>query len=184
MMDHIMAGSIDPDILNREAGFGVASSFRYRHNDPDGLNAGLHHLLLLCWRLQQTCTTRQNSVSLHPSISKAISLLGEDSWSGSLGRLARECGLSEAHFSRMFARQVGVPLSRYRNSLRLARFWEHFRRPAKPTILEAVYAAGFGSYAQFYKVFADAYGAGPRACLQNRMETATELAPSPSARAE
>jgi AraC-like DNA-binding protein len=168
MLADIMDGSIDPDILNREAGFGVGSDFRYRHDDPDGLNAGLHHLLLLCWRIQQACTTRQSSVSLHPSISKAITLLGNDSWSGSLGHLAKECGLSEAHFSRMFARQVGVPLSRYRNSLRLARFWEYFRRPAKPTILEAVYAAGFGSYAQFYKVFADAYGEGPRACLRLR----------------
>lgn len=168
MMDHVMEGSIDPDILNREAGFGVESDFRYRHNDPDGLNAGLHHLLLLCWRLQQTCTTRQRSVSLHPSISKAIALLGDDSWSGSLGQLAEQCGLSGAHFSRMFARQVGVPLNRYRNSLRLARFWEFYRKPAKPTIIEAVYAAGFGSYAQFYKVFTDAYGEGPRACLQNR----------------
>ncbi|MFA7342770.1 MAG: AraC family transcriptional regulator [Terrimicrobiaceae bacterium] len=168
MMDHVMEGSIDPDILNREAGFGVGPDFRYRHNDPDGLNAGLHHLLLLCWRLQQTGTARQRSVPLHPSVSKAIELLGDDSWEGSLGRLAKECGLSGAHFSRMFARQVGVPLNRYRNSLRLARFWEHHRRHPAPTILEAVYAAGFGSYAQFFKVFSDAYGEGPRACLQNR----------------
>ena len=168
MMDHVMEGSIDPDILNREAGFGVGSDFRYRHNDPDGLNAGLRHLLLLCWRLQQTREVRRKSVSLHPSVSKAITLLGEDSWDGSLGRLARQCGLSDAHFSRMFARQVGVPLNRYRNSLRLARFWESYRRSPKPTILEAVYSAGFGSYAQFYKVFTDAYGEGPRACLKQR----------------
>lgn len=66
----------------------------------------------------------------------------------------------------MFARQLGVPLNRYRNSLRLARFWELYHKPGKPTILEAVYAAGFGSYAQFFKVFTDAYGGGPRACLQ------------------
>ncbi len=168
LMDHVMEGSIDPDILNREAGFGVGSDFRYRHNDPDGLNAGLHNLLLLCWRLQQAGTARQSSIALHPSISKAISLLGDDPWSGSLGRLAKQCGLSDAHFSRLFARQVGVPLNRYRNSLRLARFWELYRKPAKPTILETVYSAGFGSYAQFYKVFADAYGEGPRACLRLR----------------
>ncbi len=70
------------------------------------------------------------------------------------------------YLSRVFARQVGVPLSRYRNSVRLDRFWDYYRGQKQHTITEAVYAAGFGSYAQFYKVFAQAYGSGPRACLQ------------------
>ena len=166
MMDHVMEGSIDTDVLNREAGFGVGSDFRYRHGDPDGLNAGLHHLLLFCWRLQLAGVTGRSAVALHPSVSKAIEFLSDDSWTGSLARLARQCGLSEAHFSRMFARQVGVPLSRYRNTLRLARFWEHYSKAVRPTILEAVYAAGFGSYAQFFKVFIEAYGAGPRSHLK------------------
>ncbi len=164
-MDQIMVGSVDPDILNRESGFGVGSSFRYRHGDPDGLNAGLRHLLMLCWRLQQSGGGQRRPVSLHPSISKAIEILGDDAWCGTLGQLARQCGLSEAHFSRTFARQVGVPLNRYRNSLRLARFWEHYRKPVQPTILEAVFSAGFGSYAQFFKIFTEAYGQGPRSCL-------------------
>jgi AraC-like DNA-binding protein len=165
MMDQVMVGSVDPDILNRESGFGVGSSFRYRHGDPDGLNAGLRHLLMLSWRLQQSGASQRRPVSLHPSISKAIEILGDDAWSGSLGQLARQCGLSEAHFSRTFALQIGVPLNRYRNSLRLARFWEQYRKPVQPTILEAVFAAGFGSYAQFFKVFTGAYGQGPRSCL-------------------
>jgi len=165
MMDHIMEGSLDPDLLNREAGFGVMSDFRYRHGDPDGLNAGLHHLLLLCWRLQQEGASAQRAFSLHPSISKAISLLADESGTGSLGELSRQCGMSPAHFSRLFSAQVGVPLNRYRNSLRLARFWEHLHRPVQPTIMQAVFDAGFGSYAQFYKVFFEAYGQGPRAVI-------------------
>jgi AraC-like DNA-binding protein len=167
MMDHVMEGSLDPDLLNREAGFGVDSNFRYRHGDPDGLNAGLHHLLLFCWRLQQAGASKHQACSLHPAVSKAISLLGNDKWEGSLGGLSRECGMSEAHFSRLFSFQVGVPLNRYRNSLRLARFWEQLRKPVQPTIVQAVFAAGFGSYAQFYKVFFEAYGQGPRAVISS-----------------
>lgn len=166
LLKQVMEGSIDPDILNREAGFGVDSDFRYRHGDSDWLNAGLHHLLLFCWRLQQTGTSENCQVSLHPSVSKALKFLGDDAWAGTLGQLARQCGLSETHFSRMFSRQVGVPLNRYRNSLRLARFWEHYRNPVQPTIMEAVFAAGFGSYAQFYKVFTEVYGEGPRAHMK------------------
>ena len=164
-MDHVMEGSLDPDLLNREAGFGVGSDFRYRHGDPDALNAGLRHLLLLCWRLQQAGASRHRAFSLHPAVSKAIALLGDDSREGSLVELSRQCGMSAAHFSRLFSSQVGVPLNRYRNSLRLARFWEHLRRPVQPTIMQAVFAAGFGSYAQFYKVFFEAYGQGPRAVI-------------------
>ncbi|MDD5349803.1 MAG: AraC family transcriptional regulator [Chthoniobacteraceae bacterium] len=165
-MERVTEGSGDPDVLNREAGFGLVSDFRYEHRDPDGLNAGLCHLLLLCWRLQQAGADRHAAVCLHPSILKAIEILSDNAWSGTFAQLARRCGFSEAHFSRTFARQVGVPLNRYRNSLRMGRFWECLRKPARPTLIEAVYEAGFGSYAQFYKVFVAAYGQGPRACLR------------------
>src|ERR1700744_1636168 len=48
-MHSLMEGSLDPDLLNREAGYGETSEFRFQHNDPDSLNAGLHYLLLRCW---------------------------------------------------------------------------------------------------------------------------------------
>ncbi len=48
--------------------------------------------------------------------------------------------------------------------------WERYRLADPRTLAEAVYAAGFGSggfgsYAQFYMVFTQVYGCGPRACL-------------------
>lgn len=170
-MDALMDGSLDPDLLNREAGFGVGSNFRFEHGDPDGLNAGLHHLLLASWRCQNAAGKGKGGrgASLHPAVKKALAWLSERSEADDLGRLAKHCGVSEAYLSRVFARQVGVPLTRYRNSVRLGRFWEAYRRPEQPTIVEAVYAAGFGSYAQFYKVFTHAYGRGPRACLKERL---------------
>jgi AraC-like DNA-binding protein len=164
-MDSLMQGSLDSDLLNREAGFGVGSNFSFEHGDPDGLNAGLHHLLLLCWRSRRTGEVLGNAVALHPAVRRALKLLSEDGCEQDFGKLAKACGASEAHLSRTFHRQVGVPLSRYRNSLRLSRFWEQYRQPEQKTLAEAVYAAGFGSYAQFYKVFTQAYGRGPRACI-------------------
>ena len=164
-MDSLMEGSLDPDLLNQEGGFGVGSDFTYEHADPDGLNAGLHHLLLQCWRSQRTGKVLGNPVALHPAVGRALKLLSESEWEEGLGQLAKACGVSEAYLSRTFRRQVGIPLSRYRNSLRLSRFWENYRQPEQKTLAEAVYAAGFGSYAQFYKVFAQAYGRGPRASL-------------------
>jgi len=106
-----------------------------------------------------------DAVPLHPVVSRALKILGDGRWEQDLRSLAKACGASEAHLSRTFHRQLGVALNRYRNSLRLSRFWEHYRQPEKKTLAEAVYAAGFGSYAQFYKVFVQEYGRGPRDCL-------------------
>lgn len=167
-METLMIGAPDADLLNREAGFGVASDFSFEHGDPDALNAGLRHLLLLCWRYQQAGGSVDSAVVLHPSVVKALGLLGNGAWDGSLAELARHCGVSEAYLSRVFARQMGVSLGRYRNSVRLGKFLELCRQPGHKTMLEAAYAAGFGSYAQFYKVFVQTYGTGPGTTMKRR----------------
>ncbi len=173
IMDSLMQGAPDPDLLNHEAGFGAVSGFSFAHSDPNGLNAGLHYLLLLCWRSQRTGMVLGGAVVLNPAVNRAIKIMSEGNWQQDVGQLAKACGVSEAHLSRTFHQQVGISLTRYRNSLRLSRFWEEYRQPSQKNLTEAVYAAGFGSYAQFYKVFVQAYGRGPRACL-------TESTPLPA----
>ncbi len=167
-MEMLVIGGLDPDVLNREAGFGVGSDFSYEHGDPDALNAGLRHLLLLCWRYQLAGGASGGAVALHPAVLKALGLLGNGAWDAGLGELARHCGVSGAYLSRVFAAQMGVSLGRYRNSVRLGRFLEICREPGHKTMLEAAYAAGFGSYAQFYKVFVQTYGAGPGTTMRRR----------------
>ena len=94
-------------------------------------------------------------------------VLGFGGLAGTFAEIAKACGTSNSYLSRKFHQQIGVSLTRYRNSLRLSRFFEEYHRADQPTITEAVYAAGFGSYAQFYKVFSQVYGRGPRSCLRN-----------------
>jgi AraC-like DNA-binding protein len=165
IMDELMHGSIDSDVLNREAGYGVASDFRFEHGDPDALNAGLHHLLLLCWKFQGRGIGQKMPVSLHPAVTKALALLAEEGWEESLGWLARRCGVSAPYLSKIFRQQMGVPLNRYRNTVRMRRFWELRKAAPAQTLAESAYAAGFGSYAQFYKIFEQSYGSGPREIL-------------------
>ncbi len=161
-MDALVRDGLDPDVLNREAGFGLSDDFTFQHHDPDYLNAGLRHLLLTCWRLQRERSGSGREVALHPAVGRALELLSEESGAGDLDTLARACGVSTAYLSRTFRRQVGVTLSRYRNSLKLGRFWSAYRKSSTITVLEAALAAGFGSYAQFYRVFTAAYGESPR----------------------
>jgi AraC-like DNA-binding protein len=164
-MDALMEGSLEPDLLNREIGYGPESDFRFEHHDPDSLNAGLHYLLLKCWRLQVKGESAADAKILHPAVRRAVKLLTESDAQQSLEELAKACGASKSYLSRTFHRQTGTPLSRYRNSLRLARFFEEYRRPEQRTLTEAMFAAGFGSYAQFYKVFTQIHGRGPREAM-------------------
>ncbi len=157
----------DPDLLNREAGFGLTPGFEYRHGDPDGLNAGLRHLLLSAWRLQRGDGDRMPSRRLHPAVRQALDRLNEGDGSEGLEELAAQCGVSASSLSRLFRRDMEIPLTRYRNSLRLARFMREWSRPGRRSLLECMYEAGFGSYPQFYRVFKDAYGQGPREALKS-----------------
>lgn len=167
IMDSLMEGALDSDLLNKEAGFGPASDFCFQHHDPDALNAGLRYLLLLCWRIQQASRTIRDAVSLHPAVRRALKILSEQNADQDLAELAKACGTSASYLSRIFHQQIGVPLNRYRNSLRLSHFFELYRTPDHKSLAAAVYSAGFGSYAQFYKVFTQAYGHGPRKSLKH-----------------
>ena len=162
MMDALIGGAPENDALNREAGFGLTPGFRYEHEDSDFLNAGLAHLLILCWRSQLASQGGSRAVPLHHSILKALDILGRDEQPGNLPALAKQCGVSPEHLSRTFQKQIGVPMSRYRNAARLERFWKLRNTPPQKTLTEAALAAGFGSYAQFYKIFREAHGRGPR----------------------
>jgi len=165
MMAELCAEGLDPDLLNREAGFGLTPGFHFEHSDPDGLNAGLKHLLLCAWRQTEGSKRDDPLPILHPAVRKALEQIRLSDPPLRLQELAPRCGVSGSTLSRLFRAQMGIPLNRYRNSVMLSRFMEHMAR-GQPTILESVHAAGFGSYAQFHRVFQQAYGQSPREALK------------------
>jgi AraC-like DNA-binding protein len=78
-------------------------------------------------------------------------------------RLAREFGVSPGHLARSFKREMGVSLVDYRNRLRIDRFFECIQRTGgNGNLLDAALEAGFGSYAQFHRVYRKFLGATPR----------------------
>ncbi len=161
-MDKLVAEGLNADLLNREAGFGQSPGFQFKHNDPDWLNAGLRQLLLSAWRAQQGHQPGERNVDLNPVVRRTLKLMNEVDFVDDLNSLAEAVGVSSSHLSRIFRKEVGVSLTRYRNSIRLGRFWKEYRSSHGGSILDAVMVAGFGSYAQFYRVYRKAYGQGPR----------------------
>lgn len=163
IMDSLLEVGLDSDTLNREVGYGLSPGFRYEHSKPDFLNSGLALILQLAWDCQMACATERRATLLHSAVLKALDILKKESGSECLDKLAMECGVSGAYLSRTFKQQVGVPINRYRNTMRLERFWEIRNKATRHmTLSEAVYEAGFGSYAQFSKVYRATFGRGPR----------------------
>jgi hypothetical protein len=162
MMDSLLDDGLDSDTLNREVGYGLSSGFRYEHSKPDLLNSGLAYILQLAWDCQMTSSTEQRATLLHRAVLKALDILKKEFESECLDKLARKCGVSAAYLSRTFKQQVGVPINRYRNTIRLERFLEIRNKATRHmTLSEAVYESGFGSYAQFSKVYRSTFGRAP-----------------------
>ncbi|MBN2194179.1 MAG: AraC family transcriptional regulator [Polyangiaceae bacterium] len=81
--------------------------------------------------------------------------------------LARKVAVSAGKLARDFKAEMGVSLVEYRNRLRLERFLSLVDRGGG-NLLEAALDAGFGSYAQFHRVFRSMLGTTPREYLTGR----------------
>jgi transcriptional regulator GlxA family with amidase domain len=81
--------------------------------------------------------------------------------------LAGEMSISPGHLTRVFRTEMGVSLVEYRNRLRIERFFTLVERGGD-NLLAAALSAGFGSYAQFHRVFRKVVGTTPREYIVGR----------------
>ena len=126
-------------------------------------NAGLSYLLALAWRAFLDSSEVVGDLEVHPAVDTVARLLQADPGAGDLTDLARIVGLSPSHLSRLFTTQMGLSISRFRNQQRLDRFIRLYRHGRGTTALAAAHEAGFGSYAQFHRVFRQETGHNPSA---------------------
>jgi AraC-like DNA-binding protein len=112
----------------------------------------------------------------HPLVRKAAHLLVADP-SLSFMELARQLRVSKGHLTRTFKRCADTSIVGYRNELRLAQFLGQVNE--KP-LRAAALAAGFGSYAQFHRVFRSRFGKAPREYMfEQRVAPPSEHGPGP-----
>jgi AraC-like DNA-binding protein len=97
----------------------------------------------------------------HPLVCGATQLLARDP-SLSFEELAKRLKVSRGHLTRSFKRYADTSIVDYRNEQRLAQFLDQVGRKA---LLDAALGAGFGSYAQFHRVFRARFGKSPREYL-------------------
>ena len=80
--------------------------------------------------------------------------------------LARKHGVSVSRLARAFKAEMGISLVEHRNHLRLQRFFRLVKEGRG--LLAAALEAGFGSYAQFHRVFKGFHKSSPAVYLGRR----------------
>ena len=101
-----------------------------------------------------------------PALAQAMRLL-EQNPGLTADELGEKLRLSASRVARLFKAETGISLVEYRNGLRLERFTK-LVDDHEGNLLEAALAAGFGSYAQFYRVFVAQRGTTPASYLRSR----------------
>jgi AraC-like DNA-binding protein len=130
------------------------------HEHSGLFNAGLSYALLHAWQ----CFERATEVAVHdvhPAVERAARLIHDQAASLSLDEMARHAGLSPARLSRLFKQQTGFAMADFRNRKRLERFFDIYGTGQRHTMLAAALEAGFGSYAQFHRIFKRNAGCSP-----------------------
>ena len=126
-------------------------------------NHGVEYLFLEAWAAYESGAELEAGADLSPVVAAALRRVANAGGAARLSETAADLSVSESWLSRAFHRETGVRFSDYCNRIRLLRFDE--LRDAHPGANVSALAldAGFGSYAQFYRVYRDAHGSGPRA---------------------
>ncbi|MCF7953935.1 MAG: AraC family transcriptional regulator [Spirochaetales bacterium] len=135
-----------------------SSSLMETEGQKDLYHAGLAWLVLLAWKYY----LRGESVSggsIHPSVAKAIKILYSELDIGT-EELARRVGVSRSYLSRQFALEMGTNIVDWRNFIRIENYLK--QKNEDLNILDRALDAGFGSYAQFYRVHRQVLGYPPQ----------------------
>jgi AraC-like DNA-binding protein len=83
--------------------------------------------------------------------------------------LAKRFAVSPTKLGHIFNEEMGVGLVEYKNRLRIERFLT-LVAPGGGNLMQAALDAGFGSYAQFHRVFRELLGATPREYITGQKE--------------
>lgn len=141
--------------------------------DDGTQSAGLEFALLATWEAFRASDQLTPASPVHPAVAQAAHILCANPDAGSVEKIAHDVGLSPNYLGRMFHSQIGTSISQFRNEQRLRRFLHLYPNDDTTSILDAAMASGFGSYAQFYRVFTKLTGTNPAYYL-HKLRTANQ----------
>ncbi|PKL12305.1 MAG: hypothetical protein CVV52_10610 [Spirochaetae bacterium HGW-Spirochaetae-8] len=119
--------------------------------------AGLRWLMLSAWKRFIDAEVIAGA-DCHWTVAQTMDIFREQPLK-SLDDICARLRVSRSHLSRLFHQQTGLTLPAYRNRVRLEAFFHLYQQHSN--LLGCALEAGFGSYAQFYRVFKEHTGMAP-----------------------
>ncbi|MEM6756633.1 MAG: AraC family transcriptional regulator [Planctomycetota bacterium] len=132
---------------------------------PEHESSGLSFLFAEAWLTYASARDLPTGSHLHPAVQGAVEWLADHAHTpqaDDLDALADRLHVSRPHLSRLFKDQTGQTLTAFRHRRRVDRLLSLIGRGGRMNLTEAAYAAGFGSYAQAYRVVKRATGKSPK----------------------
>lgn len=126
-------------------------------DEPSVYNAGLAYALQRAWRASRDRAAQRPP--MHPAVTRALLQLRESETTLSLDRLAAGAGVTAPYLSHLLNQHTGRGFVAWRNRIRLERFMAAWQPGAN--LLATALEAGFGSYAQFHRIFTQLVGCSP-----------------------
>lgn len=132
----------------------------------DAFNRGLDFALFALWDEFLAADPVPDCAAFHPKLAAVLARLADPRQDLSLAELARRAKLSPSYLSALFQRQTGLAIPAYRSRLRLQEFFRRVHAHPEIRLLQHALDSGFGSYAQFHRVFTAVLGTPPRQWLR------------------
>jgi len=130
-------------------------------HDSDLFNMGLTYLLFKCRDAYTKSHVKAENTRFHSSVEKALSLIRDYRGNIEIDELSRRSGLSRSQLSRQFKKQTGTSLCQMKNYYRLQYYLNLRQQNPEQTLLYSSMEAGFGSYAQFHRIYRNRFGHSP-----------------------
>ncbi|MGE3742763.1 MAG: helix-turn-helix domain-containing protein, partial [Geminicoccaceae bacterium] len=145
-------------------------------DEPAVYNAGISYALRRAWRVSRDHVAQRKP--MHAAVTRALLQLREREAGLSLAEVAGRAGVTAPYLSRLLIEQTGRSFVEWRNRIRLERFMAAWRPGTN--LLNTALDVGFGSYAQFHRIFTQLVGCAPGEWVRRpAAEQASTLVPLP-----
>jgi len=138
--------------------------------DADRFNLGISFLAAQGWHAFLHGEALEAGSDLSPLVVGALRIITRERGCITLPELAAQLNATPGWLSRSLHRELGITFTGYCQRTKMSQFCRLRKTHPGSSLTTLAYRAGFGSYAQFHRVYREAYGAPP-----SRMNTEREI---------
>jgi AraC-like DNA-binding protein len=159
--DRVQARRLPAACVRELSGLCSALSRTSVESDPTRFNRGIDYLFMEAWSAYRDGRAVAIGDEVSPLVAAVLRAVSDAGGCLQLRELERRLNASGSWISRAFRRETGIGFVEYCNRVKLARFEQLATAHPHRTLTSLALDTGFGSYAQFYRVYRAAYGSGP-----------------------